>query len=179
MFGGEPGGGGVCAGNSRVTMFATKMALRTWLKLNPGRTSFKTTPCPALSFRCHLRTFLSLNPLRVFLFRKRPLLTFALTFLLHLVLSTCTTLIPALLHLQQFIHFQGMFLFALWLSQTHTCLSPRLPSLGPSCALHIESLAGLGQKFLSRTSPPLLCIHHNRPFLLTRGLSVNTLSQCR
>jgi hypothetical protein len=158
MFGGEPGGGGVCAGNSRVTMFATKMALRTWLKLNPGRTSFKTTPCPALSFRCHLRTFLSLNPLRVFLFRKRPLLTFALTFLLHLVLSTCTTLIPALLHLQQFIHFQGMFLSALCLFQTSICLSPTLPSLGPSSALTLSRSRDLDRSF-SVAHHTLFCVY--------------------
>jgi hypothetical protein len=149
-------GGGVCAGNSRVTMFATKMALRTWLKLNPGRTSFKTTPCPALSFRCHLRTFLSLIPLRVFLSRKRPLLTFALTFLLHLVLSTCTThtypsaFSPATVYtLSRYVFTRSLIFFPKHIQ----LFVPDVSRPGPSCALHIGSLARLGQNFQSHIDP--------------------------
>lgn len=150
-------GGGVCAGNSRVTMFATKMALRTWLKLNPGRTSFKTTPCPALSFRCHLRTFLSLIPLRVLSFRKRPLLTFALIsvasgpFHLHYTYPSASS--PATAYTLFKVCFQPPSAFA------NTLLFVPDPSLpAPSCALLIESLAELGQKFQSHINP-LFCVH--------------------
>jgi hypothetical protein len=147
-------GGGVCAGNSRVTMFATKMALRTWLKLNPGRTSFKTTPCPALSFRCHLRTFLSLIPLRVFLFRKRPLLTFALTFLLHLVLSTCTTHTYPSAFSPATVYTLSRYVFTRSLSFINTLLFvPDVSRLGSSCALYIGSLARPGQKCQSHIDP--------------------------
>jgi hypothetical protein len=63
-------------------------------------------------------------------------------------------------------------------SQTHL----RLSSTPVDLVCHDSSALSRSQnldKRSSRTSPPLLCTHQNKPSILTRGLSVNTPSQCR